>query len=192
MLIEGFLTQTDSTYIDIASAGKSSYWEVVNLLAKTPNLYYQDLGFPLGIHGNQIGGSAADLPFNDSSVDAMTLHCSFEHFEGDADTEFVKEAGRVLKTRGKVCILPLYMGEYPFILNDPAWAFNLSTDSGTVKHFFPRWGERHGRFYSPETLLHRIIEPAQSAGLFPRVTYFQNITKLDPSCYMHFGLILEK
>lgn len=191
-LIESLMAQPETVYIDIASTGKSPYWDIINLLAQTPHLYRQDLVFPPGIHDNQIGGSAADLPLEDSSVDAMTLHCSFEHFEGDADTGFVKEAGRVLKPGGKVSILPLYMGDYPFILNDPAWAINLPADPGIVKHFFPRWGERHGRFYSPETLFSRIVEPAKAAGLKPQVIYFQNITDLNPDCYMHFGLVLEK
>lgn len=190
--IQPILENPQAVYIDIASTPKSAYQEIITLLSKTSNTYVQDLVFPSGIQGNQIGGSAAELPLPDVSVDAMTLHCSFEHFEGNADTGFVKEAGRVLRPGGKVCIVPLYLGEYAFVLNDPAWAFNLSVDPDTTIHFFPKWGERHGRFYSNKTLLTRIIEPAIAGGLKPRVIHFCNILELDRSCYTHFGLILEK
>ncbi|PSB47937.1 methyltransferase type 11 [Cyanosarcina cf. burmensis CCALA 770] len=190
--LQAILENPQSVYIDIASTVNSPYQQIISLLAKTTNIYTQDLVFPPGINDRQIGGSAAELPLPEASVDAMTLHCAFEHFEGDADTGFVREAGRVLRPGGRVCIVPLYLGEYAFVLCDPAWAFNLCVDSDTVIHFLPRWGERHGRFYDPETLLQRIVEPSTAAGLIVRVIHFTNITELDPDCYTHFGLILEK
>jgi SAM-dependent methyltransferase len=190
--LEFILTNPQKVYIDIASTGKSPYQEVLKLLAKTPNIYFQDLIFPRGINGNLIGGSAAALPLSDLSVDGMTLNCAFEHFEGDADIGFIREAGRVLRPSGRVCIVPLYMGEYAFVLCDPAWEFNLSVEQEELIHFFPQWGERHGRFYSPETLLKRIIEPAKKAGLKAKVIYFKNIRDIDPAAYTHFALILDK
>ena len=190
--IEPILSKPKSVYIDIASTDRSPYQEVVKLLSKTSNTYVQDLIFPPGINGNRVGGSAADLPLPDSSVDAMTLHCSFEHFEGNADTGFICEAGRVLSPGAKVCIAPLYLGEYAFVLCDPAWISNPPNYPDTVTHFFPRWGERHGRFYSSETLIERVLQPALEVGLRTRVIHFTNIAELDQSCYVHFGLILEK
>lgn len=190
--LQSILENPESVYIDIAGTATSPYQDIIKLLAKTSNAYVQDLAFPKGINGNRIGGSAANLPLADASVDAMTLHCSFEHFEGDADTGFVREAGRVLRSGGRVCIVPLYLGEYAFVLCDPAQAFNLSVDQEATIHFFPKWGERHGRFYSPQTLLKRIIEPAKEVGLIARVIHLTNILDLEPSCYTHFALILDK
>lgn len=190
--LQKILENPESVYVDIAGTAVSPYQEILRLLAKTPNIYTQDLTFPEGVNGNQIGGSAAKLPLPAASVDAMTLHCSFEHFEGDADTGFVREAGRVLRSGGRVCIVPLYLGEYAFTLCDPAWGYNISADKEVVIHFFPRWGERHGRFYSAETLFKRIIKPAQDADLIARVIRFTNVLDLDPSCYTHFSLILDK
>lgn len=191
--LEPTLTKPESVYIDIAGTANSAYHEMLRLLAtKTSNIYIQDLKFPRGVSDKFIGGSAADLPLLDDSVDAMTLHCSIEHFEGDADTGFVKEAGRVLRPGGKVCIVPLYMGEYPFILCDPSWGRNITADKDTVVHFSPRWGERHGRFYSGKTLMERIIKPAQESGLVARIIHFTNVLDLNPAAYTHFGLILGK
>ena len=190
--LQKILDGPEAVYIDIAGTAASPYQDIIKLLAKTSNIYVQDLIFPEGVNGNLIGGSAAKLPLPDDSVDAMTLHCSFEHFEGDADTGFVKEAGRVLRLGGRVCIVPLYLGEYAFTLCDPVRGHNISFDKETVIHFTPRWGERHGRFYSAETLANRIINPAYDAGLNARVIHFTNALDLDPSCYAHFALILDK
>ncbi|NVJ07029.1 methyltransferase domain-containing protein [Myxococcus sp. AM001] len=190
--IEPLVAREDAVYVDIASTLSSPYLDVVRELGRTRNLYAQDLVFPPGIHGHQIGGSAAELPLEDGSVDAMTLHCSFEHFEGSADTGFIREAGRVLRPGGKVCIVPLYLGEYAFTMCDPAWGYDIRRDAESVIHLFPRWGERHGRFYDAVTLKERVLAPAHAAGLTSRVFHFENILDLHPSCYTHFGLVLEK
>lgn len=190
--LEHLLTREDAVFIDIASTENCPYFDLLRLLARTRHTYRQDLIFPPGIHGDRIGGSAAALPLADSSVDAMTLHCSYEHFEGDADTGFIREVGRVLRPGGRVCIVPLYLGEYAFIMCDPAWGFDIKPDPGTPVHLFPRWGERHGRFYSVSTLNERVIKPAIEAGLTPKVVHFRNILDVHPSCYTHFGLILDK
>lgn len=163
--IQDIVENPEAVQVDIAGTANSPYQDILGLLAKTANLYVQDLVFPAGINGHLIGGSADNLPLPDASVSSLTLHCSFEHFEADADTGFVREAGRVLQPGGKVCIVPLYLGEYPFILSDPAWGLNVTGDKDTVIHYFPKWGERHGRFYSARTLVNRIIEPARDVGL---------------------------
>jgi hypothetical protein len=190
--LQHLLCREDAVYVDIASTEDCPYLELVRLLARTRNVYRQDLIFPPGINGDRIGGSAAALPLANGSVDAMTLHCSFEHFEGDADTGFIREVGRVLKPGGRVCIVPLYLGEYAFIMSDPAWGYGIKADPGLPVHFFPRWGERHGRFYSVSTFQERVFAPALAAGLTPKLVHFSNILDLDPSCYTHFGLILDK
>jgi hypothetical protein len=190
--LEHLLTREDTVYVDIASTRASPYFEVLRLLARTRKLYRQDLVFPAGLHGDRIGGSAAELPLEPHSVDAMTLHCSFEHFEGDADTGFIREVGRVLRPGGRVCLVPLYLGEYAFINSDPAWGFDIKPDPGTPIHLFPRWGERHGRFYSVDTFRERVYAPALAAGLTAKVVHFPNVLDLSPSCYTHFGLLLDK
>ncbi|MCP3166715.1 class I SAM-dependent methyltransferase [Myxococcus qinghaiensis] len=186
------LAREDAVYVDIASTLNSPYLEVIRALAKTRNVFVQDLVFPPGINGHEIGGSAAELPLGNASVDAMTLHCSFEHFEGGADTGFIREAARVLRPGGRVCIVPLYLGEYAFTMCDPAWGHDIRREAEPVIHLFPGWGERHGRFYGVDTLKQRVLEPAHAAGLKSRIIHFENILELHPTCYTHFGLVLEK
>jgi len=62
-----------------------------------------------GFNGNTIGGNATDMLITDGVATKMALHCSFEHFEGDEDIRFIKEADKVLRGEGKMCILPLYL-----------------------------------------------------------------------------------
>ncbi|MDY7232814.1 class I SAM-dependent methyltransferase [Hyalangium rubrum] len=190
--LQHLLSREESVFVDIASTQDSPYFELLRLLARARHRYRQDLIFEPGVHGDRIGGSAAALPLEDRSVDAMTLHCSFEHFEGEADTGFIREVGRVLRPGGRVCIVPLYLGQYAFTMCDPAWGYDIRPDAGSRVHLFPRWGERHGRFYSADTLRERVFSPALAAGLSPKVVHFSNVLELSPSCYTHFGLILDK
>ena len=63
--------------------------------------YEQDLEYTAGIKDDRIGSSADSIPLPDESVDFMTLHCTFEHFENNADTGFIKECARILKRGGE-------------------------------------------------------------------------------------------
>lgn len=107
------------------------YVDIANCNSPTPEIYHalygcevyrQDLIFPEGIHGNIIGGDAANLPLENQFASKMALHCSFEHFENDADIRFIVEAARVLKTGGKLCIVPLYMHSEYAIQTDPLFS----------------------------------------------------------------------
>ncbi len=45
----------------------------------------------------------------------MVLHCSFETFESDSDVGFMHEVQRVLRTDGKLAIVPLYLSHRHYI-----------------------------------------------------------------------------
>jgi hypothetical protein len=95
--------RSGQVFIDIASQSGTAAEIYTRLYQVQP--YLQDLDYPAGINGNRIGGSAASMPIPDNFADAMTLHCSFEHFEGDADTGFVREAAREM-CRGPIVPVP--------------------------------------------------------------------------------------
>ncbi|MBK8845065.1 MAG: hypothetical protein IPO27_00345 [Bacteroidetes bacterium] len=77
-----------SCFVDIAAC-TSPFAEIVEQKYKVPQVYKQDLVYPRGIKGNKIGGYAHETNLPSGSVDAITLHCSLEHFEGDSDKQFL-------------------------------------------------------------------------------------------------------
>ncbi len=92
--------------VDVA-AQSSPYW----ILCREQfgmDTYRQDLAYKES-DAHTFAGPASSIPLPDDSVDTITLHCSYEHFEGDGDTEAVREFERILKPGGQACIIPLYM-----------------------------------------------------------------------------------
>jgi SAM-dependent methyltransferase len=176
--------------------------------------YVQDLDFADGVRGREIGGDAAAMPVGDDFADAMTLHCSFEHFEGDADSRFIGEVARVLRPGGRCVIAPLYLFQYHATLTNPILSAPLARtarrirvdeerhrardleparvrfDVGAIVHASKSWRNRHGRFYSVEQLVERIWQ--RRGGLEMRVVAFDNYHEIDRSCYLRFALLLER
>ena len=71
-------------YIDIASKDSPTPEIYQNLYQC--QVYRQDLAYPDGVYGNQIGSDATGMPIADKFCDKIALHCSFEHFERDSDS----------------------------------------------------------------------------------------------------------
>jgi SAM-dependent methyltransferase len=156
----------------------------------------QDLSYPAGVQGDRVGGSADDMPLDDASVDFMTLHCTFEHFEGAADSGFVRECGRVLRPGGRTVILPLYLNATHCNVtgvSEPATRTDIGWDS-EADHYceVPEWRDRFGRHYSVPALLERVIAPARGAGLVPRVFKVVNWDAVDPRLWLRWVLVLER
>ena len=115
----------------------------------------------------RVGSDAAAIPLPDASCDAMSLHCSFEHFEGTADSGFVREASRLLKPGGVGCIIPLYLSNTYQIVSNPRYWFKegIPRESGATIVVSRNYWERHGRFYDAVTLQKRVLRPMRDAGL---------------------------
>jgi len=176
-------------FIDIASLNSP----FPNVVSKTYGckVYKQDLSYPAGVNRNVIGSDAAAMPLEAGSVSKMTLHCSFEHFEGDADTRFVKEAGRVLKPGGMVCILPLYLSKGYYIQNDPTVdRTGLVFDEGASIKEVAGWNNRFGRIYSVDKLKERIFN--NCGDLEIKMYFLENTKDIHPDCYLNFILVLIK
>lgn len=183
------LTSSD-VYIDIASE-HSPVPEIYHRLFGSKT-YRQDLAYPLGLNGDKIGGDAAAMPVPDGFADKMALHCSFEHFEGDADTRFIREIHRVLKSGGRVCFAPIYLYDTYAILTDPAVAAaqHVSFEDDALVFCKPGWGNRHGRFYDVAHLVQRVASQLNDMRLvIYRIT---NAKEVDPSCYIQFAAVITK
>ncbi|MCK5057142.1 MAG: methyltransferase domain-containing protein [Candidatus Aminicenantes bacterium] len=155
--------------------------------------YRQDIMFRPGIHGRKIGGNAAEIPVADNFFQGALAACSIEHFEKDSDSEFMREMSRVLTKGGKCVIIPLYLHKNPFCVADPRYSIpgGVKFDPGIDVHCVREFQNRHGRYYSPDTLYQRLIEPNKSRMNFT-IYYIENFKEIDESNYCRFALVGEK
>lgn len=176
------------TLIDIGSA-QSPFAEYVGSKLGV-DAYSLDPAYPAGVHGRRIGSGAEAIPLPEDSVDVMTLHCTIDHFESDRDTRFIREAARVLRRGGRICILPVYFAPEPTNICDPAlFASDIGFDPGIEIRRVPGHANRFGRYYSLETFRARILaaEPSLSATLWT----IEGEQRMIPNNYLHYALELK-
>jgi SAM-dependent methyltransferase len=183
------LTSYD-VYIDIASEHSPAPEIYARLFGCV--CYRQDLAYPAGLHGDRISGDAAAMPVPDGFASKMALHCSFEHFERDADIRFVREINRVLRPGGKVCIAPLYLFDKYAILTDPVVSVREKVvfDHDAVVYCKPGWGNRHGRFCDPNHLETPVKKHLGNLRL--TIYRVKNARAMDSNCYMQFAAVITK
>jgi SAM-dependent methyltransferase len=183
--------QQAEVVIDVASEW-SIFPDVLRKLTDAV-VYQQDLIYPPGIHGYRIGGNAAQMPLPDGFADKLVLHNAFEHFEGNADTEFIMEAWRVLKPGGVLCILPLYLAEEYHILTDPLVnRRGIVWDEGAQVIERPWWHNRFGRFYDTTSLDQRVLTQAKNMGFQSTIYHITNTKEVVAHSEMRFVLMLRK
>lgn len=180
------LTSRDR-FVDIASQGSAFPLYAQRIVGC--DVYRQDLLYAPG-RERYLAGDAAAMPVPNGFFTAMTLHCSFEHFERDADMRFLREAARVLRPGGRLCIVPLYLSR------EPEERYNESFANGEDKKAFGPGCEFY-RAYSPVTLRDRVLATAAphfDATLFHTVNLDQIRASLPAhqTLYSHFLLLLTR
>jgi SAM-dependent methyltransferase len=177
-------------YIDVAS-DTSPLPEIAREL-KGVRAYRQDYAYPSGMRGDRIGGDACALPVPDGFADAMTLTCSYEHFEGDRDMAFLREAERVLAPGGRLCILPLYLSSTAHIRTNPSLLgmAGLLFDDQAVVCCRRDVYVRHARQYDVAHLLSRVA--SQRGALAMELYEIVNAASVDPSCYLRYAVVFRK
>jgi hypothetical protein len=179
----------EDVLVDVASEW-SIFPEVARRLTGA-TVYQQDLIYPAGLRGYRIGGSAAHMPVPDAFADKLVLHNAFEHFEGTADSDFIREAWRILKPGGVLCILPLFMSERFSVITDPLVdRRGVIWDDGSEIVDIPWWHVRFARLYDAENLRRRVLDPGWQ---FQQVIYHvTNAAEVHPRLSLHFALVLSK
>jgi len=154
--------------------------------------YRQDLMYPAGLAGRTMGGDAAAMPVPDAFADHLTLHCSLEHFEGDADSRFVREAARVLRPGGKLCSLPLYTtSTYAIQTHARRWRMHdIRFDPGDLLYVADEWGPPYGRFYDASAFARRIV--GQLGAMRLTVYSLSNLDEVGGDCYLRYAVLVEK
>jgi hypothetical protein len=195
--LEHFLSLT---YLDLKKGER--FVDIANEHAPVPTIfnkitgcesYSQDIMFTSGINGHIIGCNASSIPTENCFFSAATALCSIEHFEGNDDVLFIKEIVRVLKSKGKIIITPLYMFSRPSIQTDPKYSIagGVVFDDNADIYCADGWGNRFGRQYSPSTLYSRIIQPNHDTMDF-EIIYLKNTNEIDKTVYCRFILVGTK
>lgn len=149
---------------------------------------YADLGYYLQ-------EDATNMHFSDESVSGMSIQSAYECFIGDADTRLIKEAARILKPKGKLIIIPLYMHEKYLSTLSPTYYGKGTADEGSFECIRTdcRGGLAIGRFYDIAALKERVLDVAVEQGLKSKIFILPNeIVENDAFVYLKFVLMLEK
>jgi SAM-dependent methyltransferase len=109
--------QGGETILDAAGGSDAEYLKALKLYTGLPvKLYCQDALVSTNSHNHgitYIGGTIENVPLPDESLDCISCHHSFEHFQKDLDMLFIKEAIRLLRPNGKLIIIPLFLTNIP-------------------------------------------------------------------------------
>lgn len=196
-LLEYFLTleildiQPRDVVIDVAS--EYSIFPTVVRQLRDATVFRQDLIYPVGIHGDRIGGNAASMQVRDEFADVLVLHNSFEHFEGTADSGFAAESWRILRPGGVTLIVPVFVSDEYSIISDPLTdRRGIEWDPGAQIIEIPGWHNRFGRFYSASMLEHRVLAPARQLGYQLELLHFINVEDVHPLATTYFALVMRK
>jgi len=177
----------DDVVLDLASEN-SPLFEIYERLYGA-KVYSQDIMYEKGIHGYRIGSDACAMPLPDGFATKALLTCSLEHFEADADTRLFSELYRVLRPGGMVCIVPFYLSSTVFTMTDPTISAvnDVPFDKGAILYCCNGWGNRHGRYYTPDSFNSRIANQFKDKFAF-KFYYLTNPNEIDSSCYARFAL----
>jgi SAM-dependent methyltransferase len=154
---------SNSTVLD-AGGGFGRYVKSLKELKNPHKIYCID---PLDSSGTRDGvtfikGSVSSINLPSGSLTSISCHHSFEHFRGNVDVEFIKEACRLLKAGGKTCIVPFFLcNRYSEIWNKiPEKKFDKNAYTiYSPLETFPGWGsyERFARVYDLKAVTTRLL-----------------------------------
>lgn len=183
---------TDTVLLD-AAGGSGEYAAAVKRLRSPKTVYCLDaMDMPDRSNGViRLTGEVSAIPLPDASLDAISCHHSFEHFQGDGDKSFLTEAARLLRPGGKLCIVPFFLcNHYAEIRNtlnkgpfDPL-ARRIFDPLGT----FPGWGEheRFARVYDTTAYIERLMPAVQDKmDIRLRIVLFETKTCPDLNLNSH-------
>lgn len=183
-----------SKVIDVAAA-QAPFQRLLRDIFGVQESWRQDWNYRTNILNKTLGGNASSLEVDDESFDSLFLHNSWEHFEGESDFEFLKEASRVLKPGGKVFITPLFFGIEGFVTTSPEiWTnkYQATSEPPKFREQIPVFidntiEQRYSQRHSAELLLRHFKDLAQ---LSPKIISIKNAKEFEG--FHPFALVIEK
>lgn len=118
----------------------------------------------LGPSVNYVEGDSRSIPLPDKSVDRISCHHSFEHFQGGSDINFIKEVQRLLAIGGKCCIVPLFFANRYAEITDTI-SLKFKFDQGSLRIIDPtatipgkKFSGHYARVYDIPAFQRRIMQ----------------------------------
>jgi ubiquinone/menaquinone biosynthesis C-methylase UbiE len=161
-----------------AAGGRSDYLDMVKNEYGCRNKYLTDhiyTGTKTKSDGlTVVGGDISQIHLPNKSLTKISCHHAFEHFQGDRDIGFIREIGRLLKPKGKACIIPLFLTDrYAECWNTEHKAlFDVSAELIVDKSSSIPGADDDGhfaRFYSADALKYRVVAAAKDVALRPSI-----------------------
>lgn len=158
----------DDIFLDAAGGG-GSYIEKTNCI----KLILQDMVIAddkkrhlsklLGSRIVFIEGNAGQMALPDNSVDKISCHHSFEHFQENADSQFISEVQRLLRLDGKCCIIPIFLADkYVEVTREITFDRHFDPQSHYLidpTASIPGWDkDSYARIYDPEAFTRRVLD----------------------------------
>ena len=80
-----------------------------------------------------VESDVGNIPLPDNSLNKISCHHSFEHFQKDSDILFILEIQRLLKVQGKCCIIPLFVANrYVEVTNKTSMKLKFDPESHRI------------------------------------------------------------
>ena len=168
-------------YVDIASSNSVFPDILLNTYGLT-DVLRQDLMYSPGIKGGRIGSNVNSIPIENDKINAMGLHCSWEHFENNADIDYLSEGALILQKNGKICIIPLYLAEEYLIMTSPScWLSKYNCDipifdKDAIIYIDENIQQRQSKYFNVEHLKSKLLD-VYSDILDFKIYYFKNCTE---------------
>jgi len=156
--------QPTDTFMD-AAGGETTYLHWLNCKRKI----LQDIRISSSVRSRfgtkveYLEGDSGTIGLPDESIDKISCHHSFEHFQRDSDILFVKEVQRLLKPKGKCCIIPIFIGNKYLEITD-IFTFYRKYDRKSKRLIDPtatipgrRFSGNYARIYDLESFQERIL-----------------------------------
>lgn len=137
--------------------------------------------------------NATSTTFADASVTGASLHCAYEMFSGNDDTDLLNEMARILKPGGKVVIAPLYMHTHYCAYSTPEYYGKGNSDVSAKEYVCCEWsGIPSARFYDAKELVRRVLNPIKRLGMDYQLLALRNKADFGKNIYCHFVLEVTK
>lgn len=136
---------------------------------------------------------ATKTTFQPGSVTGCSLHCAYEMFMGDDDTNLIAECARILKPGGKMIILPLYLHTHYCAYSTPEYFGKGHSDIAAKEYIrLDYMGVPSSRKYDIKTLKKRVLDPIIETGMTYQLHVLRNKSELGENIYCHFILEIER